>query len=287
MARKWWPIKSWSLCLFVLTGASGKHVENATRVTTFWRGWAWHHDAVCQHKAFIRQRKKTLNDEWDSIVNVAKFKFNFHLIFNVALSPFSCWGCGECRIGEGLRDHHVVDFRSLFLAPFIGADIDGCLDGARMLSLAAEALVASSLGAHQPSSAGEKALFVSVTATTPKTFRTMKLAGAEDDCSVVPPHSIKSVQNAFRTIADVDVGAILEMFRPPRWHCDMPCFVAHRQIMTAWDMLLAQHVLSCQRAWSGAKTVGHIFLKSHLVRDCEIYRENGLQQVTCGKASRK
>jgi hypothetical protein len=70
------------------------------------------------------------------MINVAEF--SFHLLFKVSLSPFSCWGCGECRIGEGLHDHRVVDFRFLFLAPFfIGAEVDGCLDGAQMLSLAA------------------------------------------------------------------------------------------------------------------------------------------------------
>jgi hypothetical protein len=90
--------------------------------------------------------------------------------------------------------------------------------------------------AHQPSSAGEKALFTSVTAAMSKTVRTRKwLRKWLDRCY---PHSA-SVHNTFRTIVDVGSGTSLEIFHHPRRHCGPPCFVAHRLIMTGW-ILLAQ-----------------------------------------------
>jgi hypothetical protein len=48
-----------------------------------------------------------------------------------------------------------------------------------------------------------------------------------------------------KTIADVGSGISFEIFHHPRQHCESPCFVAHRRIMSGWS-ISAQHVISCE-----------------------------------------
>jgi hypothetical protein len=110
--------------------------------------------------------------------------------------------------------------------------------------------------ANQHSSAGEKELFTRQTTKMPSASRTRQ-STQEMLVVVFPPLNIRPEYLQ-------DSGSSFEFCHRPRHHCGWPSYVAHRRIMTGWS-ILAQHMLSWERACLRAKTQAYTFAKSHLV----------------------